>query len=141
MTNVAEIFPKDILHGSLLADGSLKARKTYPAFTIGLAQLQPHHKKTIPLNILLICCMYLHKFHQHSQVIKFFSLYKKAGDKWNFALLTRSLPLLNSYYKMFYPNFCFTARKSGVKQIPALSYLKTVLTSYETVGHFIFQNG
>lgn len=42
---------------------------------------------------------------------------------------------------MFYPNFCFTASKSGVKQIPALSYLKTVLTSYETVGHFIFQNG
>lgn len=146
--NVNTNFPKSILHGSLLADGALKFRKTNQNFTINQTA-NPKNKHIEHISYLLYLfskipadCLPEKPLWLYKKPMQFSSKKKESPTEhtiWSLILNTRTLSLFNSYAKEFYPNAENT--KSGIKVIPSVNYLKTIIKDYETVAHMICQDG
>lgn len=138
---IKEPFPLAILHGSLLADGGLSPQVLHPSFKLTqTASLQTLKTGKEHISYLLFVFSQIPPTYFSS---KPFSLYTQKDLTWHFRLTTRSFPLLNSYYKTFYPKgSCSSSgtKRSGFKEFPPLKYLKTII-DYNALAHFILQDG
>lgn len=139
MAQIKDTFPKDILHSSLLADGYLNPKQLNSAFSLSQTATPEIGKNSLEhITYLLYVFSKIPPLFFGNKPLSLHFDNKKGF--WKFLLTTRSFPLFYDYYKSFYPKG--TVKTTGWKEMPPLSYLKsTIVTDYNTVAHFILQDG
>lgn len=137
INEIKEKFPEAILNGSLLGDGSLDPCEINNSFTlVQTATPETWYNGKEHITYLLYVFAKIPPLYFKTKPLY---LRKDPSGYWDFRLTTRVIPFFDSYFKAFYP--LGTTKSSGAKQIPTLSYLKSIIKDYDTIAHLIFQDG